>query len=226
MKKLLSAFALTLALFTFASCGDPTGENNNDDNENKDTYLVTEDTEFAPGWYKYTEGNSTQYYYFDETELITRAGDETAENTEWSTTITAIDGETLEEITITYNWTYVKKYLKEALDQSVEFTFKKITEDDLPVWAMTLVFEAGWYKYTTDTFFDYYLYFNNSDQVFSRCGNSTHEYTDDELAITIGQNQDLTWDYLTRQYLLGENTFIKITESELPSSWTENNSEE
>lgn len=48
---------------------------------------------------------------------------------------------------IAYNWTYVKKYLKEAFDHSVEFTFEKITKDDLPVWGKPLEFEEDWYKY-------------------------------------------------------------------------------
>lgn len=209
MKKLLSAFALTLALFTFAACGDPTGENNNDDNENKDTYLVTEDTEFAPGWYKLTQTDSDggvyiEYYYFTSLEEpVVRAGDAEKE----------YSGEKLASYQKFLGFDQVKENVKLGCN------LVKISEEELP--AHFLRFEEGWYKleilnYTEgirNAQIEYYKF--DSTEQLSRVGSDSEEYTKEKFDF---YKELMPWSSI--RTIINENNddykITKITEEELP----------
>ncbi len=111
MKKITSILTAALVLFALTACN--VGADSNKTQEENNEYLVTEDTEFAPGWYKYTTEYSTKYYYFDDTQLCTRTGNETEE--------LSSDEEGI-------SW-------EELMGKG--YPIVKITEDELPDWAKT-----------------------------------------------------------------------------------------
>ncbi len=206
MKKLLSAFALTLALFTFAACGDPTGENNNDDNENKDTYLVTEDTEFAPGWYKVTgvdpEGNTqTIYYYFTDLDSpVVRAGDDETEYL----------GDKLESMQKVIGFNEVQQ----GVITNPNFKMIKINESELPKWFIP--FEAGWYKVTyersSNNIVIEYFHFNSNKEL-DRVGSDTEEYKDNKFDLYKTYS---SWDNFSIGLSQSNVDYSKIEEKVLP----------
>ncbi len=207
MKKITSILTAALILFALTACNNGTDPNNSQEENNE--YSVTEDTEFAPGWYRLTSGDSKTYYYFDDTQLCTRSGNETEE----------YGSDIMKE---PISWTDAKKLIKEEIETGYA-VFEKVTENDLPIWAKTLVFEEGWYKYITTADpnpSDEYIYFVlvDSTQTWIRAGSKSKESTAKEIKdIQESSKGYLTWDNLTRQYLYNNGEpFFKITEDELP----------